>query len=168
MKIAMILAGMVCVGASAVCAQDVTYSDAATASCVDAAKDVDAKRMCIGDSAQACMAATGFGETTAGMGECTHNEVKYWDGALNANYKALLAQAKSADAEMQELGSSAAKQAPALQDMQRAWIAYRDATCKFVVSQWGGGSGAGPASVNCVLQLTGEQALYLGNASLGY
>ena len=45
--------------------------------------------------------------------------------------------------------------------MQRAWIGYRDAACAYEASQWGGGTGAGPAAVGCMMTLTGRQALAL-------
>ena len=45
--------------------------------------------------------------------------------------------------------------------MQRAWIAYRDAACAYEASQWGGGTGAGPAATGCMMTLTGRQALAL-------
>jgi uncharacterized protein YecT (DUF1311 family) len=45
--------------------------------------------------------------------------------------------------------------------MQRAWIGYRDAACAYEESQWGGGTGGGPASVDCAMRLTARQALAL-------
>ena len=45
--------------------------------------------------------------------------------------------------------------------MQRAWIAWRDAACLYEVSQWGGGTGGGPAGADCMMRLAGEQALAL-------
>jgi uncharacterized protein YecT (DUF1311 family) len=68
---------------------------------------------------------------------------------------------KAAAAELQELGSAAPPPAVALREMQRAWIAWRDAACDYEVSQWGGGTGGGPAWSQCAMQMTGEQALAL-------
>ena len=95
------------------------------------------------------------------MGGCLSLELTFWDNLLNANYKQRMSVAKEIDAEMQELGATVPLQAPALRDMQRAWITYRDATCDYARSQWGGGTGGGPATVSCLLDLTGQQALYL-------
>lgn len=166
MKKTLHIVGLFCLTATAGWAQGVTYSDQGTATCVAAAKNTVAKRACIGTSAATCVSATSYGSTTAGMVECTSKEADYWDKMLNANYKTLMASAKSEDASLKKLGSSAQEQAPALRDMQRAWIAYRDATCKFVMTQWGGGTGGGPASTNCSMHLTGEQALYLAGAKM--
>lgn len=152
---------------TAATAQDLRYSDQASQSCVDQAGTPEAKRSCIGSSASACMDATADGSTTIGMMQCLDEEHAYWDARLNQVYKNVRADAKADDAEMAEIGSSAPKMAPALRDMQRAWIAYRDATCDFELSQWGGGSGGGPAILSCMLQMTGEQAIYLENAGLG-
>ena len=51
--------------------------------------------------------------------------------------------------------------------MQRAWIGWRDATCDYERAQWGGGTGGGPATVACLMRLTGEQALYLETVRMG-
>jgi uncharacterized protein YecT (DUF1311 family) len=42
--------------------------------------------------------------------------------------------------------------AEALRDMQRAWIAYRDASCDYERAQWGGGTGGGPATAGCLMR----------------
>ena len=80
---------------------------------------------------------------------------------LNAAYAQLLAEAEGTDAEMKTLGSAAPAQVPALREMQRSWIAFRDAACGYEASRWGGGSGAGPAASACVMELTARQALRL-------
>ena len=95
------------------------------------------------------------------MGFCYGAEYDYWDARLNAAYGALMAMEKAAEAELGELGSAAPSPAAALRDMQRAWIGYRDAACLYEVSQWGGGTGGGPAGAGCMMQITGEQALAL-------
>ncbi len=51
--------------------------------------------------------------------------------------------------------------------MQRAWIGFRDAKCGYEAAQWGGGTGAGPASVTCHLHETARQMLYLQSSRLG-
>ena len=152
---------------TSVMAQEVQFSSGATADCVGEAANQDAKRSCVGTSAQHCMGATPDGSTTVGMMGCLDGERSYWDQRLNRAYKSLRAKAEELDAEMEELGSAAPKTAPALRDMQRAWISYRDATCDFERSQWGGGTGGGPATLSCLMRLTGEQALYLEDAWLG-
>ena len=142
-------------------AQDIDYSDTVTAECLAKAEEYDDKRACIGRSANLCMEAPG-GSSTYGMGGCLDGELSFWDALLNENYRARMAQAKSADAA--ETQDHLAIQAEALRDMQRAWITFRDAACDYERSQWGGGTGGGPATLACLMQLTGEQALRLGAA----
>ena len=147
--------------AAPVVAQDLVFSMEATESCLAASSEASAQEACIGASAQMCMENTVGGQTTVGMGGCLDAELTQWDMRLNAAYNQLMAKEKSEDAEMAEIGSSAPKQAVALKEMQRAWIPYRDLRCAHVGTQWGGGTGTGPAVIGCLMQQTGEQALYL-------
>ncbi|MEX3315803.1 lysozyme inhibitor LprI family protein [Sulfitobacter sp. PS-8MA] len=142
-------------------AQEITYSDDATATCLFEAEKLADKRACIGLSANLCMEAPG-GYSTVGMGGCLDRELSYWDALLNENYRARMVQAKAADEDAAMYQPDLPKQAEALRDMQRAWITYRDAACAFERSQWGGGTGGGPATLMCLMQMTGEQALLLG------
>lgn len=119
-----------------------------------------AREACIGVAAARCMDSEG-GSTTVGAGFCLGQELDYWDGRLNAAYAGLIARAEAMDAEMEELGSAVEKQAPALREMQRHWIAYRDAACVYERSRWGGGTGGGPASADCAMSLTAKQTLRL-------
>ena len=148
-------------------AQDLRYSDDATVACVFAAETPAGQKACIGTSAGACIDATSDGGTTVGTGACLGRELDYWDKRLNAGYKVLTGKAKSVDAEMRELGSSAPSLEESLRAMQREWIRWRDATCDFERAQWGGGTGGGPATASCLMRLTGEQALYLETVWLG-
>lgn len=144
-------------------AQDITYSDDATASCLAGAEEFTEQRACIGLSANLCMEAPG-GYSTYGMGGCLDRELRYWDTLLNENYRARMVQAKSADEDTAMYQPELPKQAEALRDMQRAWITFRDAACDYERSQWGGGTGGGPATLACLMRMTGEQALLLGAA----
>lgn len=142
------------------------FSTTATDSCVAKATAASASKSgtavldCIGRSAQACMAIPG-GDTTIGMMECLKGELTYWDGKLNAAYAKRLAADKKNDAELKKMGSAAPRSEPALRKMQRAWIAYRDAACAYEQSQWMGGTGGGPATMDCHMQETARQALKL-------
>lgn len=151
-------------GAGGAAAQDLRYSDDATAACVAQAANGAEKSACIGRSASACINATPDGQTTYGMGGCLDRELTYWDAVLNANYRNARARAKAVDVEMRNLGSSVPSLETSLRDMQRAWIGFRDATCDFERIQWGGGTGGGPATLACLMRLTGQQALYLEDA----
>lgn len=141
-------------------AQEIPFAPEATTACLAAAGDAGAREGCIGRAAEGCM-ATPDGSTTVGMGFCLDAERGFWDGRLNAAYGGLMALEKATEAELGALGSAAPSPAAALREMQRAWIGYRDAACAYEASQWGGGSGAGPAAVACAMELTGRQALAL-------
>lgn len=132
------------------------FTPAATEACLAAAAD-GARDACLGAAAEACMAGEG-GSTTVGMTMCLDGEARWWDARLNAAYRAVMAAETAADAEGFAGAPSAAT---ALRDAQRAWIAWRDAACAYARAQWGGGTGAGPAGVQCVLALTGARALEL-------
>lgn len=156
--IAAVLAG----GASGpVAAQGVNFSPEATMQCL--MENPGTGVSCIGASADECMMNTEGGDTTAGMGGCLDAERAYWDARLNAAYGARMTAAREADAEAKAGGWTAPSQAEALREMQRAWIPFRDARCGYAAALWSGGTGAGPATLGCLMLTTGEQALYLEN-----
>ncbi len=137
------------------------FTPRATETCLAAMVEDQNPTSCIGASANVCMETTEGGWSTYGMSQCLDQELQYWDARLNTSYKTVRAKRKATDAEMAELGSAAPSQGDALKNMQRAWISYRDATCDYERSQWGGGTGGGPATVSCLMYMTAEQALYL-------
>jgi uncharacterized protein YecT (DUF1311 family) len=141
-------------------AQNIPFSTEATEGCLAGAVDRPARDACVGLSANACI-DTPDGYTTVGMGFCYREEHAFWDARLNAAHGALMDIEEAADAELKELGSAAPSASAALRDMQRAWIAYRDAACAYERSQWGGGTGGGPATAACMMRLTAAQALTL-------
>ncbi|WP_417727554.1 lysozyme inhibitor LprI family protein [Roseovarius sp.] len=141
-------------------AQELVFDIAPVEACIRAGGG----ETCAGKAADLCVDATPGGYTTVGMGACTGRELSHWDGWLNIVYQQLYAKLAAEDAAFQ---SHAPKQAEALRDMQRAWIGFRDAKCSYEASQWGGGTGAGPASVSCHLQETARQMLYLQSNQLG-
>ncbi len=140
--------------------QDIAFSPGKTERCLAGAADLPAREACVGLSADACIDTPG-GYTTVGMGFCLRSEADFWDARLNAAYGALMQMETAVAAEQKRLGSAALSPALALRDMQRAWIGYRDAACEYEYSQWGGGTGAGPASAECAMRLTARQALAL-------
>ncbi|MDM7459289.1 MAG: DUF1311 domain-containing protein [Paracoccus sp. (in: a-proteobacteria)] len=125
-----------------------------------AGPDQDQAQTCIGLAAKACMEQPG-GFSTVGMGQCLAREYDLWDGLLNEYYGQVMAAARGADTRMAGLGSAATEQATALRDAQRRWIDWRDAACAYEYSRWGGGTGGGPASAQCMLTLTARQVLWL-------
>jgi uncharacterized protein YecT (DUF1311 family) len=141
-------------------AQDLVFDIAPVEACIRAGGGEG----CAGQAASACMEATPGGQTTVGMGGCLDRERADWDGWLNAVYQQLYVNLAAQDA---QVASAAPRQAEALRDMQRAWIGFRDAKCGYEAAQWGGGTGAGPASVSCHLHETARQMLYLQSSRLG-
>lgn len=142
------------------------YSDDHTVSCLEAGTHMAEFEACIGVSANACMEDTPGGFSTYGMGGCLSRELDYWDGRLNQVYKEQRARAKQIDIDM-GAGDGVPSQAIALRDMQRAWITFRDATCDYERSHWGGGTGGGPAALSCHLTMTAKQVFYLEHAGMG-
>lgn len=141
-------------------AQELVFDIAPVEACIRAGGG----ESCAGKAAERCIEATPGGYSTIAMSGCTDRERAHWDGWLNIVYQQLYAKLAVQDA---QAPSHAPKQAEALRDMQRAWIAFRDAKCGFEAAQWGGGTGAGPASVNCHLHETARQMLYLQSSRLG-
>ncbi|MEO0829509.1 MAG: lysozyme inhibitor LprI family protein [Pseudomonadota bacterium] len=115
---------------------------------------------CIGRAAELCVTLPGNG-TTIGLGYCYGEELAWWDSRLNAVYVDLRAKERATDAEMAGSTLNLPSQAEALKAMQRAWISYRDAACEYEYSQWSGGTGGGPASAACQMELTARQTLWL-------
>jgi uncharacterized protein YecT (DUF1311 family) len=146
-------------GGTARAQSELPFSPAETEACLLRAEGL-LREVCVGLSAAACIDSPD-GYTTVGMGFCLSREADYWDGRLNAAYRSLRALDEAADAEMARIGSAAPPMAPALLEMQRAWIGFRDAVCGYEVTQWGGGTGQGPAFADCRLRETARQALAL-------
>jgi uncharacterized protein YecT (DUF1311 family) len=158
MRVLLVIAGLA-LAAPAAAQEELPFSPAETETCLAAAQGA-LREVCIGLSAAACINSPN-GYSTVGMSSCLGKEAEYWDGRLNAAYQALLDVDGKVDAEMAELGSAAEPMAPALTEMQRAWIAFREASCFYEYTQWGGGTGSGPASNDCVMRITARQTLAL-------
>ena len=95
----------------------------------------------------ACMEHSGG--VTSAMHACIANEHTRQDQQLNRNYQALFA----------ELPPERKKQ---LQTAQRLWLQYRDANCHFYADP-DGGTAAGIAAADCVLQMTASRARELAD-----
>lgn len=89
------------------------------------------------------------GGVTAEMHACISAEHTRQDQQLNRNYQALMA----------ELTPARKKQ---LQTAQRLWLQYRDANCQFYADP-DGGTAAGIAAADCVLQMTASRARELAD-----
>lgn len=102
---------------------------------------------CIGVAAAACIQAEG-NTSTAVMTSCYESEAEAWDRRLNAAYKKLLANGDGEDV------------AEGYRKTQRAWMAYRDASCAqaYLVFK---GTMAVPMTASCRLSATARQAIWL-------
>jgi len=103
---------------------------------------------CIGRMSARCMDRPG-GSSTKGMRICTDRETEAWDQVLNRNYKKVRRQVPGA----------AAKK---LQEIQRAWITWRNEKCGFGYTLFEGGTLAGVAVGQCVMKTTAIRAFELG------
>jgi uncharacterized protein YecT (DUF1311 family) len=150
-----ILAAALALLAPPAMAQDVVFDPATIDACFAGGGWED----CIGTGAGACMADTPGGDTTVGMVGCLDAELSYWDDLLNSAYAAAVADAEAFDSD--RFDDNQPSRRDALRDMQRGWIAFRDATCSYEVLDMYGGTGANLLWVDCLMRMTGEQALYL-------
>ncbi|RED11880.1 lysozyme inhibitor LprI family protein [Pontivivens insulae] len=142
--------------------QDFAYSDDATVQCLNQAEaNATTPLYCIGASADQCIDDNPHGSSTIGLGVCFSEEAGFWDSVLNAEYQRLLGETAEFEKANADAGINAPPLEPSLRDMQRRWIDYRDQRCTFEAAQWGGGTGMGPATAECFMRATAEQALYL-------
>ena len=103
---------------------------------------------CIGRLSARCMDRPG-GSSTMGMRVCTDRESDAWDALLNRNYKKARRQVPAA----------AAKK---LQEIQRAWITWRNEKCDLGYTLFEGGTLAGVVAGECVMKSTAIRAIELG------
>ncbi len=133
------------------------FDPAVITGCMAQGRDRD----CIGEGMQACIDTSPGGYSTVGMSACAAAELRWWDGQLNDAYGARMGMATEIDRQPGFGGPPRPSDVAALRAMQRAWIAFRDATCGFEELQWWGGTGASGAGTECRMRMTAEQTLYL-------
>lgn len=119
---------------------------AAIQDCVKSKSAAGMGETCIGIVSGPCLDKAADPSTT-GMVACVARERAVWDDILNETYNRLRAKLD-------------AKQQQKLRDMQRAWVAARDATCAFYWDFYQG-TMASPMSAGCVNKETAERALFL-------
>jgi uncharacterized protein YecT (DUF1311 family) len=90
-------------------------------------------------------------QSQAGMDICAGADFQVADAKLNADYEEIIKRL-SDDADARKL----------LQASQRAWIAFRDAECKFSSSGVEGGSAYPMVYAMCLRGLTDERVVQLG------
>jgi uncharacterized protein YecT (DUF1311 family) len=101
---------------------------------------------CVGALAKACIQKEG-NTSNAVLNECYGREAAVWDVRLNAAYRAALV----------KMDKDAADN---LRKTQRAWIAWRDATCRQPEVAFKG-TMAGPMQAWRLMDLTARQALWM-------
>ncbi|BBH44411.1 lysozyme inhibitor LprI family protein [Pseudomonas sp. KU43P] len=99
------------------------------------------------DNSQAYTQCMDKASSTVAMSACIQAETKLQDARLNRVYKQLLGRLDSG-------------QQKSLREVQRQWIGYRDANCRFHV-QASGGTMAQLEGGMCVLDMTRERAAEL-------
>jgi uncharacterized protein YecT (DUF1311 family) len=122
---------------------------AAIRGCAEKHQDdvTEAERQCLFELVAVPCQNTPEGQSNLGMADCFRLEAKIWDDLLNENYKSL-----------RDIIDAA--QAAKLRDMQRAWIASRDATCAFYDAKIQG-SIAIPMGTACIARETARRAVLL-------
>ena len=115
---------------------------------------------CIGLGAASCLEGEA-GKSTVGYGACMSAEWQDWDDRLNEIYSVVLQQQRTFGEDLKAHNPAFPNPDEVMRDMQRAWISYRDLACEWEYLQWSGGTGAGPASAECMMRLTAEQVLFL-------
>jgi uncharacterized protein YecT (DUF1311 family) len=114
--------------------------------CVDQKSGSGKGEQCIGLVSSRCMKKPG-GDAGLNRADCYRVEREVWDAVLNEKYQELQ-------------GDLDEDQKTRAREMQRAWIASRDATCAFYHHKIQG-SMAVPMTASCLLTETARRALLL-------
>ena len=88
--------------------------------------------LCVGREAYDCIVRNGGGADMV-IAACQEAEGMFWDRALNEAYGDLLRLARGREAS--DAGDRPGALVHGLREMQRAWIAYRDATCNAAMAR---------------------------------
>lgn len=105
---------------------------------------------CVGLAAQACMPADPA--DLAGAESCLRAEAAWWQAAHDDAYAAALAWMQGRDSATWEIPPPSA--AEGLRDMERAWLAWRDARCGLERTRWWEHPAAEQHWLICMMQAT--------------
>jgi uncharacterized protein YecT (DUF1311 family) len=129
-------------------------------------KEEDAPERCIGLVYKACTDAPG-GSTTAGMGFCAQHETQVWQEKMEASLRQLLAgslgqiKAEPWNRPNENKREHSVAGADIINDMQRAWLAWRAKMCDTAAMQYEGGSLSRVIYGDCIFRETARHALWL-------
>jgi uncharacterized protein YecT (DUF1311 family) len=141
-------------------AAEVNYDPMVLEVCMGHFEADQAQATCIGWGTQACLRDL-IANTPATVAACTAAEAQDWDNRLNDLYATTIVQQKIYEQVLQSHGHVGAVPEDLLRDMQRKWVVYRDAACGWDQILWNSGQGTETAQVDCMMQLTAQQFLYL-------
>ena len=126
----------------------------------------DTPERCIGIVTKACTDAPG-GSTTAGLGFCAQHEMQVWQEKMQASLKQLRAgplgqtKAEPWNRPPENKREHAVPGADIIDDMQRAWLAWRAKMCDTAAMQYEGGSLSRVIYGDCIYRETARHALWL-------
>lgn len=144
------LCAMMLLLAGPVVAQD-TFDISFTAACMEDAITSEERSFCVGASTRQCIEHLG---DPAVVLACAQAETAWWSERMATVFKQI---SRSAEVD--------ADQAKALAQMQAAWLAYRNTSCAF---ERAFGAEQGLVETECLLWMTGDQAVYLEDYMPGY
>lgn len=156
----LIVAALVWVGGMVSAQEELSYDPTVLDVCLSGRVTASERAGCIGQAAARCVDSE-LGGSTVGMRYCLGSEAEDWDARLNAVYQHLLVEQAEMDADHAQYAPHLPSAVETMREMQRSWIAYRDAACSWEVLQFGGGTGGGPARAACMMELTARQTLFL-------
>jgi uncharacterized protein YecT (DUF1311 family) len=148
-------------------AQDTPFDIGPTARCLSSAISMTDKRDCVGQASEGCADLALGGFSTRSMTACLGHELAFFDDMLNTEYGKVRGLARDLDKAENGTSYDSVTMADRLLQMQRAWITYRDATCAYEQRQYDGGTIGDLVQVDCMTQLTAEQAFRLQSTVLG-
>jgi uncharacterized protein YecT (DUF1311 family) len=99
-------------------------------SCLEAAESRAEAAGCRGAYARACVGALEDGDAPAVGAACAAAEAGGWDTLMNEVYADLVLLARRRAIRAEEEGAAPTPLAEALDDAQRAWLAFRDLDCE--------------------------------------
>jgi uncharacterized protein YecT (DUF1311 family) len=90
--------------------------------------------------------------STIEMNYCGEQEYLKADAELNSLYKTIV---DGLDSRAGDSGSDVGAWKDALKAAQRAWVDFKQKDCGELIGyEWGGGTGAGPATYGCLVEKT--------------